>query len=145
MRRSQVSSIACWVTLLIVIMQLDAFGQAARGVARGIASEAAPLLPILLQPFANLAGVGAIIGAGLWARGKTQDLQGLAALVAAAGGLWSAYAWLGWPYVTHTQSGWFTSSQVSEFSFLRLFGMGIFALVGFVVCAAFSNPGQQRK
>ena len=146
MKRLSTKVIWCSIPIVALLAQSEVCGQAARNIARGAAAmEAAPLVPIFLQLFGNFGGVGAMISAGIWARGKTADLQGFAALVAAAGGLWSAYAWLGWPFVTYTRSGWFTSSQISEFSFMRLLGMGIFALVGVMVYSAFSNPGQQRK
>lgn len=146
MRRSRVN-LSWLATMLILLMEADAFGQAARGVARGVASEAAPLLPIFLQLFGNFGGLAAIVSAGIWARGKGQDVQGLAKLVAAAGGLWSAYAWLGWPFVTSTQFGWLglTQTQVSDFSFMRLLGMGVFALLGMVGCLFFSAGGQQGE
>jgi hypothetical protein len=95
------------------------------------------------------AGLAAAIGAGVRSRGKDRAGNGVATLVGAVGGLWTAYAWLGWPFATFTQTkyGWLglTSwpEEVSEFSFARLLGMGLFALLGIGVCNLFSNQGQK--
>lgn len=131
---------------LLLIGAEDASAQAAKAVGRS-AKYAPELVLIVAALFGKLAGIGAVIGSGLFARGKPDDAKGIAYLVAAVGGIWTAYNWFGWPFreVFHQGSYWLGTapSVSSEFSFMRLIGCAILAVIAFVVCAAISEKSDK--
>ena len=116
------------------------------------AEHALPLIPFLFAMFAKLAGLAATIGSGVWAQGKEKNALVPSAIVAAIGGGWCAVTWFGWPMVreinlVHTPGRFFSAGtydyvETSEFSLLRLIGIGIFGLLGVIIWAviAFRTP-----
>ena len=119
------------------------------------ADDALPLIPILFGMFGNLAGLAATIGSGIWARGKEESKIVPSAIVAAIGGVWCAVAWFGWP-MAKTSSPVFRSGgmfspggydyvETSEFSFFRLIGLGIFAIIGLVAWAAIAFSSKDKQ
>lgn len=130
-------------TLILTLLAVEpAMAQRTRTVGH----YAPELLIILLALFGKLAGLGATLGAGVFARGKPDDVKFVALLIAAAGGIWTAYMWFKWPYVPIYRTflgipldGPGVKPISYEFSFLRLIGVGVFAGIGAAICAVITK------
>ena len=139
------------VLLLIVLATEPVIAQGARAVqsgrvARAIGPDAAALLGILLAIFGKLAGLAAVLAAGIFARGKPHEMRVAALAVAAVGGIWTAYDWFCWPYHKVPRSGVLALLGKSappswEFSLLRLLGVGCFAIACVAICAVIAKGG----
>jgi hypothetical protein len=116
---------------------------AAKAAKNGLADDALRLAPLLMGLFGKLAGVVAVVSAGLYVRDeKRRQAELIAYLVALAGGAWTAYAWLGLPFVRHAGGGhgWAARLGAAEqdataFSFMGLIGLAAFAAGGCGLCA----------
>jgi hypothetical protein len=130
---------------------------AAKAAKNGLADDALRLAPLLMGLFGKLAGIVAVVSAGLYVRDeKRRQAELIAYLVALAGGAWTAYAWLGLPFVRQpgAQVGWQAwlggaGQDVVALSFIGLIGLGVFAAGGLGVCAWIAkargdNPKQSR-
>lgn len=94
-------------------------------------------LPILLALAGKLAGVAAVIAAGVLAKDKgTDEAARYAVIVSLVGGAWTAYSWFGWPVVS--------SDSGTRFSFFAFIGMVIFAFLGIVACTAIIGAAQSN-
>ncbi len=139
------------ILLLIVLATEPVIAQSARvaqsgRVARAIGPDAVGLLIILLNIFSKLVGLAAVLAAGIFARGKLHEMKVGALVVAAIGGIWTAYDWLGWPYYKVPRSGLLVLLGKSppyswEFSLLRLIGVGFFPIICAAICAVIAKGG----
>jgi len=118
----------------------QALGKAARN---GLADDALRLAPLLMGLFGKLAGVVAVVSAGIYVRDeRRRQAELIAYLVAIAGGVWTAYAWLGLPFVRQAGArqgwaGWLggPGPDVVAPSFTGLIGLALFAAGGVGICA----------
>jgi hypothetical protein len=89
---------------------------AAQSSAARYADDALRLAPVVIGLFGGLAGLGAVVGAGLYAReNKSDSAKSLACIVAAIGGITLSLSWFG-------------------LSLLSLIGSVLLAVVGAGVC-----------
>lgn len=143
MNKRSYLKILLWASALFVATAPTALAQAGR-IAGQHADDAFRLLPVLFGIFSGLGGVVAVLSAGVYARNKkTDSATNKAMIVAAVGGVWTANAWFGWPFVTVSRAGFdllgIAPTEASEFSFLRLIGVGIFAIIGVAICAGIAE------
>lgn len=118
----------------------QAVGKAAKN---GLADDALRLAPLLIGLLGKLASVVAVVSAGIYVRDERRGQAELIAyLVAIAGGSWTAYAWLGLPFVRRggARQGWAEwlgdpGPDVVSLSFTGLIGLALFAAGGVGICA----------
>ena len=122
---------------------------AAKAAKNGLADDALRLAPLLMGLFGKLAGVVAVVSAGIYVRDeKRKQAELIAYLVAVAGGAWTAYAWLGLPFVRQAGAphgwvaglGWLGQDAVA-LSFTGLLGLAGFAAIGACISALIARAG----
>ena len=134
---------------ILLFAAFPADGQAVKTAAR-YADDALPFIPMLFSMFSPLAGVAAIITAGLYSRGSQRpSVVHFAILVSIIGGAWSAFAWFGWPFsistaVTSTGGTWFSpphleTTTTRAVSLFPIAGSLLFALFGYFLFCSISN------
>lgn len=133
-----------FILVLVFLICIDVSPLHAQGRLKVVrhADDVLPLLPILFALFHKLGGVSAVVAAALYARPKNNEIRNIAALVAFAGGAWTAFAWFGWPFIAETRQGFLGPIETSSFSFLRLVGVGA---LGFLGVVAFDSLVSNRK
>lgn len=114
------------------------------GGERAVGRYLPELLVLLFALFGKLAGLGAVLGAGIFARDKPVEVKFCAFLVAAIGGIWTAYNWFGLPYKTvHNSLGDVlfrnAPSTSLKFSFGGFILLMCFAVTGALICAAIAK------
>ena len=115
----------------------------AKAVKGELTDDALRLAPLLMGLFGKLAGLVAVVSAGIYVRDERRRRAELVAyLVAIAGGAWTAYAWLGLPFVRHAgaRHGWAAwlgspGPDAVAISFTGLIGLAAFAAGGVGACA----------
>lgn len=116
----------------------QAVGKAAKN---GLADDALRLAPLLMGLFGKLAGVVAVVSAGIYVRDeRRRQAERIAYVVAIAGGAWTAYAWLGLPFV---RLGGPQPESVA-LSLTGLIGLLAFAAIGAGATAWIARSGSVR-
>lgn len=117
--------------------------------------DAMDLFPFVLANFGNLVGLLVILASGIWARGKAESVIIPSAIIAVIGGIWCPVTWFGWPMAEVTTSiyddgGWFSPGKwdhvtTTEFSFIRLLGIGVFGVLGLIAWGAIALTSSKDK
>jgi hypothetical protein len=143
------------VACAAIVFADPAYGGGAKGLGRNLGEpikevangelidDAVRLAPLLMGLFGKLAGVVTVVSAGIYLRDEKRRQAALIAyLVAIVGGAWTAYAWLGLPFVR--QAGprqWWAAwldgpgPDAVALSFTGLIGLAAFAAGGVGICA----------
>jgi hypothetical protein len=126
---------------------------AAKAAKNGLADDALRLAPLLMGLFGKLAGIVAVVSAGLYVRDeKRRQAELIAYLVAIAGGAWTAYAWLGLPFIRkagawHGWPAWLGGAgqdATVSLSITGLIGLAAFAAGGCGLCAWIARAREDK-
>lgn len=114
---------------------------AAKAAKNGLADDALRLAPLLMGLFGKLAGVVAVVSAGIYVRDeRRRQAERIAYVVALAGGAWTAYAWLGLPFVRPRGP----QPESVALSLTGLIGLLAFAAIGAGATAWIARSGSAR-